>query len=328
MAYIVLSSMIRLGVQIWQQLNPPPPPPPTVAFGKLEAIKFPESATSKKLVYKLETKEGGLPSLLNTSPVYALPPKKASLLALDQAKSLAAKLGFSLEPTQLSADTYRFSQELPALLTLDVNLINETFLLKYQWQNDESILSRKNFGSEEAVRSGALQTLQKANLLRPDFEAGEFQITFLKASANSLIPTYSLSQADFVRVDIFRADTEELPVVTPKYSQANVALIFSGSTDQNKQLVLFEYNYFNVDYNSRATYPLKSLDSAWEELQQGLAYIASFKESDKETVTIRRVEPAFYDSDHYQPYLQPVYVFRGDDDFVAYVPAISSEWLK
>lgn len=35
----------------------------------------------------------------------------------------------------------------------------------------------------------------------------------------------------------------------------------------------------------------------------------------------------YFDPDVYQEYLQPVYVFIGDDDFVSYVPAVSGEYL-
>jgi hypothetical protein len=36
---------------------------------------------------------------------------------------------------------------------------------------------------------------------------------------------------------------------------------------------------------------------------------------------------AYYDPDIYQEYLQPVYVFVGEPNFIAYVPAISNEYL-
>jgi len=35
----------------------------------------------------------------------------------------------------------------------------------------------------------------------------------------------------------------------------------------------------------------------------------------------------YFDDFQFQPYLQPIYVFAGDDDFLGYVPAISSEFV-
>jgi hypothetical protein len=36
----------------------------------------------------------------------------------------------------------------------------------------------------------------------------------------------------------------------------------------------------------------------------------------------------YYDPDIYQKYLQPVYVFLGNNGFVAYVPAIKEEYVE
>jgi len=36
---------------------------------------------------------------------------------------------------------------------------------------------------------------------------------------------------------------------------------------------------------------------------------------------------AYYDSLDPQTYLQPVFVFEGDDDFLAYVPAVEAAWV-
>ena len=35
----------------------------------------------------------------------------------------------------------------------------------------------------------------------------------------------------------------------------------------------------------------------------------------------------YYDPDIYQGYLEPVYVFLGTDNFVAFVPAVIDEYL-
>jgi hypothetical protein len=36
----------------------------------------------------------------------------------------------------------------------------------------------------------------------------------------------------------------------------------------------------------------------------------------------------YYISDSSQKYLWPVYVFRGDNEFMAYVPALPEEWVN
>ena len=328
-AYIILTSFLKFTVQLWKKLHPPAPPPPTVAFGKLQAIVFPSSVSDRKFSYRLETPNGMLPKVGDRATVYALPPKTANLLALDHAKTLAKKLGFAEEPQQISADTYRFSKALPALLTLDFNLVYDTFTMKYQWPNDETILTQKQFSSEAVLIKQTQQILKEIGLLAPDLETGQTSVSFLRASANAFIPALSLSEADFVKVDYFRASPEQnTPVVTPIPPNGNITFIFSGSDAKGKQIVLFKYHYFPVDFNSQATYPLKPVATAWDQVQNGQAYVAAVSSKAADTIVIRRIYLGLYDSDQFQPYLQPVYVFQGDEDFVAYVPAVNSQWIK
>lgn len=326
-AYIILSFAFKFAIQLWRQLNPPPGPPPTVAFGKLQPISFPDSATNRQFGYRLETPTGTFPVFPDQAAAYAVPPHKANLLSLDRLKGLAIGLGFPGEPTRIAADRYRFTQPLPALLTLEIDLIYQTFFIQYQWQNDETILLGKQFGDPGGLKGRAKSKLAAADVLAKDLEDGSIEITYLKAVANALVPAVSLSEADFIRFDFYRQN-RAFPFVPAHYDKANVNLILSGSSDSKKQVISLEYAYFPIDYNSVATYPLKSVDTAWEELKQGKGYIARVKPSAPEGVAVRRVFLAFYDPAQYQPFVQPVYVFQGDDNFVAYVPAVSSEWLK
>ncbi|MCS6956503.1 MAG: hypothetical protein NZM02_01490, partial [Patescibacteria group bacterium] len=47
----------------------------------------------------------------------------------------------------------------------------------------------------------------------------------------------------------------------------------------------------------------------------------------KKDIVIKKIEIGYYDFDSYQSFLQPVYLFLGEDNFAAYVPAITSQWL-
>jgi hypothetical protein len=68
------------------------------------------------------------------------------------------------------------------------------------------------------------------------------------------------------------------------------------------------------------------LKSAWNLLQAGDAYIVSGQNLTE--AVIREVELAYYDSFALQKYLQPIYVFKGDQDFMAFVPAVSANYLS
>ncbi len=47
----------------------------------------------------------------------------------------------------------------------------------------------------------------------------------------------------------------------------------------------------------------------------------------KTSIKIKKMFFAYFDPDIYQSYLQPVYVFLGENNFVGYVPAVSADYL-
>ena len=95
--------------------------------------------------------------------------------------------------------------------------------------------------------------------------------------------------------------------------------IMSGNA--KGRLVKLENMYFPVDYVSVETYPLKNVQIAWQELVSGSGFIASIDQGISEVI-VREVTMGYFDSYEPQKYAQPVYVFKGDNNFVGYVAAV------
>ena len=87
------------------------------------------------------------------------------------------------------------------------------------------------------------------------------------------------------------------------------------------------YTYWPIDLSTSATYGLITSDQAWSLLQSGQGYIARYPTSGN-TVTVRNIYLGYYDSYDPQTYLQPVFVFEGDNGFLAYVPAVAAPWTQ
>ena len=79
--------------------------------------------------------------------------------------------------------------------------------------------------------------------------------------------------------------------------------------------------------DEKETYPIKTADKAFEELQQGKAFIASYEGEDK-NISIKKISLGYYIEDERQLYLTPIYVFFGNDNFLAYITAVTDEWLS
>jgi len=323
---VVFKGLFSAGLNWWRKLHPAPPPPPTVAFGKLPKIKFPESKfKQEKLVFKLETTSGGTPNLGDRARVYFMPSQKSSLLALERAKNQAARMGFFNEPKKISETVYQWQQKKSLLATLTLNIITGNFTLKKNWQEDETLLNERLLPDKKQAIIEARNFFQKNGLDADDLSPEKARITFFRFTPPNLTPAISLSEADFVRIDLFRKDLAELPLLPANPKKALVSILFSGSRVEERRILEVEYTHFPIDTETFATYPLKTSAQAWEELKTGKGFIANLEGSNQQIV-IRKIYLAYFESEEPQNYLQPIYVFEGDNDFIAYVPAISNQW--
>lgn len=325
---IVLKFAFTTTTNIWRKLRPPPPPPPTVVFGKLPKFKFPERKGLPPLSFRLETIEGKLPSLPNVGKVYFMPQKESSLLALDRAKEKAKSMGFATQPEAVSGVLYRWRTEKEPTTTLEMNINTDNFYLRYPYEADSTLLTEKSLPTNEQAAAEARRFLKSSDYLSDDLATGRVEFAYFRFIPPNLIPAISLSEADFLRVNLFRVDLDELKILPPNPKDSLVSFLFSGARGGGKRIVEIKYSYFPLDRDSSATYPLKSVDSAWQELQGGQGFIANLGENQEGRIVIRRVYLAYYDSGEEQNFLQPIFVFEGDRDFYGYVPAIDPRWLE
>ncbi len=317
---IILAPVILGGIKkLYLTLRPPPPPPPTVRYGKLPILKFPEADGSYKPEYKLETIDGKLPILPVVAKAYLVDVNKSRLLELDRIKNKAKVLGFVNDPEKIDDQVYKFVHStLPATLT--VNVIYNSYAYKYNWAVDQSLYGGQNAPNPDQAFLEAKGFFQGLGILSSDLSGGIPKTTFFLAQPPEMVPSRSLSEANFVRVDLFRSQLDKMAFVTPKAQTSPVYAIFSGSTDRGKRVIAAEYAYSKIIEGEFSTYPLRGVDEAWQELQKGNGYVAA---ASSQTVTVRNVYLAYFESDQPQEFIQPVYVFEGDGGFVGYVAAIS-----
>lgn len=317
--------LLNAGTTIYRKIFPAPPPTPTVKFGKLTKIPFPSNGTQAKLTYVLETPTGALPTDIPTqAKVYFMPQQNPDLLSLDKAKTESAALGFGSDAQQLSDTVYKFvSPGVPS--TLEINIVTGTFSISYNLASDKSPLTLKPPVSEVAA-SEFRSILSGANVLPADL-TGPVTDNFLKLSNGQLVTALSLSESDVIKINLFRKNYDNLPSVTGNPNQANVWAMISGSQNQSQQIVASEYHYFPVDESQYSTYPIITPSEAFASLQAGNAFIADLGlNNDGDTLKIRRVYLAYFDPDSVTEFYQPIYVFEGDNGFIAYLPAITSSY--
>lgn len=322
---IVGKFALDTSISIYLKVFPPPPPPPTVKFGKLTKISFPANSASAKLTYVLETPEGGLPTDIPTqAKVYFMPKPNANLLSLDVAKEKVKAMGFTSDPVAESDSVYKFTNPTyPAMI--EINIVNGTFSISYDLSSDRSPIATKPPVAE--VASSEFRSLLSGANALPDDLTGTTTHSFYKLSSGTLAPALSLSDSDVVKVNLFRKDYDNLPSVTANPNESNVWAIVSGASTREQQVIAAEYHYYPVDESQFSTYPIKTPQEAFNELNNGGAFIADLGlNKNGDTLKIRRIHLAYFDPESGSDFFQPVYVFEGDNGFTAYLPAVTSTY--
>jgi hypothetical protein len=314
--------LLGLGVSTYQTLFPKKVPP-TVAFGRLTPIPFPKKENLPQFTYKIETPDGKLPAFPDQAKVYFMPRSTTNLLSEEGAKAKARGLGFNVEPEEVTPTLFRFRQpQFPA--TLEINIVTGIFSVSYNLGADPSPVETVPPTPEVATAAGRSFLSQAGNF--PEDLTGEPTHEFLRVDSQGITRALSLSEANLVKVNLIRKDYDKLHAKTADPNSSNVWFIVSGDKDRDRQIIASEFHYFPVDEEQFATYPIKTAEEAFQELQAGKGYIADIGQNQDGQVTIRRMELAYYDPSQYTEFYQPIYVFQGDRNFYAYVSAVTSEY--
>lgn len=325
-AYMVLRFLIGSFAVYWQATHPTPPPPPTVGFGKLPAINLPTS-TKVPTSYKLETANGRLPDLTDRMKVFFMPKKGPSLFDSDTAKSIASKFNFVFEPEILNDRTFRFTKTEPLVSTFDIDIRDRVFNFQTDYLNRPDLILANKLPNNYDVASQVKSFAGLAGNFGPDIATASAQVSYLTSSGNKLEPAVSVSNAEFVQVDINRRPIDGIyQVYTQRGYVGVVHAIVSGFFSGQQSIVEAHNYYYLIDYGQMHTYPLRDVRTALKMLQAGEGLVVNPGKTPE--AVIRQVSLGYYDDLDGQDYFQPIYVFEGDGDFLALIPALDPQFVQ
>jgi hypothetical protein len=304
-----------------QDNRPIPTPTPSASFGTLPKIIFPSTTVSSPTSFKLELIEGDAPGATPSAEIYLIPDKKPTLFSKRQALTFGKKLAFLEEPIELSATTLQFNDPATSS-TLTIDIPTSNFSMK------------RNYPDMASFQTPTItNTSDLANLARGYFQGlrvwndalTQSEVTYYSFDGTNLSKLPDSRDAVVARVDFFTSIIGKYPVVTSQPHMSNVYAVFTAERNKIGSVVEASFHYYPPDLTISATYPTISGQTAFEKLQEGNGYIAS---SNAPTAVIRKVYLAYYQTSEYSPYLQLVWVFEGDADFIALVPAIDPAWVS
>lgn len=326
---LVVLILLRASYITIKRLVPPkpkPPAPPNIAFGKLPKLVFPENANLPTINYRLETISGTLPVLASQAKVYFIPQPITDVLSWDKTIVWARNLGFDKNPKELSKFDYQFVNDQSPPTTLNVSVLNRDFTYLYDWKNDIGSISEDLPPPESDAIEMANAFMQQAQSLGNDIDQTKTKVVYLRNDNGNLIKSI-FAEANFARANYFRQDLDQLKILPANPDNSNINVVVSPSKNRNQGILEAKFVYFPISKQNSATYPIKDVNQAWEQLVSGKGHIASLGDNGDGNVIIRNAYLAYFDSENIQNFLQPIIVFEGDRGFIAYVPAISDSLI-
>jgi len=324
-AFVVLI-LLRAGYITIKKIIPPKPvplPPPNIAFGKLPKIQFPEKKIPTKITYRLETISGILPDLGGQAKVYFMPESSVGFLSQEKIENWAKLLRFNQKPQKAEGGEFEnlFTISSPINTTLKVNTLTQNFTFFYDWQSDPGF-SFQSSPDEGQSLSLAASFLQSAQSMPSDINPINNKIVFLKNDNNNPVETI-FQEANFSKVNFYRQTADGLKILPPDPKNANIYVIVSAIKNNYNGVIEAKYLHNIVSTEINATYPIKDANAAWAQLLEGKGYVANLGNNPEENVIVRNAFLAYFEGEKNQNYLQPIIVFEGDRDFMAYVPAVT-----
>ncbi len=297
----------------------PPPVVAIAAFGKLPPVSFIEGITPPRDVnYTIETISGNLPSLPSIVEVFGIEKSLPSFGDLDQAKRLAQTAGFSDQPVGTYGSKATFVNA-NAGTTLTIDTTTKNFNVTSDYLNNQKVLSGHPKTEDEAILA-AKKYINSFGLVEQDFPAANTTTFNLKVDGNRLSDVPSITASNLIQVNFGRADVNKVPVVYPNFKNPNLWVLVSVNG-----VAAAKDSLQNIQKHKFSTYPLKGVQKAFEDLKAGKGfYNKALTGSD---FPIRSVYLAYLETGVSQTYLEPVYVFKSDEDLFAGVNAIDDSWI-
>ncbi len=296
----------------------PPPIVAIAAFGKLPPVSFSEGVPAPANVsYTLETISGNLPALPSIVNVFGIKQPLPSFGDLEETKKLAIAGGFRDQTGTIGTKATFVNSQTGTTLTIDT--VSKNFSVSSDYFNNQKVLSGHPKTEEEAI-SSAKRYVNGFGLSDSDFPKANIKTFNLKVDGTKLSDVPSVTASNLIQVNFGRADLNKIPVIYPNLKNPNLWVLVSANG-----VVAAKDSLRTIQKYKFSTYPLKGVQKAFDDLKAGKA--SYNKVLTGTNFPIRSVSLAYLETGVSQAYLEPVYVFKSDEDLFAYVNALDDSWI-
>lgn len=170
--------------------------------------------------------------------------------------------------------------------------------------------------NEQTLASDFVNYLNSKGLIREQLSGGRTHVEYDNRNSQN---------SETAVVSLWQIDVDGLPIVTDSYNHGLIKATITKNVLENEKFADLDYTYWQIDTTNSSTYPIKEPKQALDELKNGQGVVVTDPNTPK--ASISSLTLAYFLSSKYAPYLQPVYIFKGEN-FAALVPAISGDYLE
>lgn len=296
-------------------------------FGKIKALEIEDASSSAGLTFRLDNVEGKPVTSTDSAKVFYMPPPVARFGYREKVYLMAQTLGFDTNITR-----YQLRDEMAVLADpiqeLAVDIRNFNFTYQYNFENTPELFDTAVTPTTKQSQDQAIAFLQKIGRYPTELSLGTINTIFFKYDPK----TKQLTQlarnigANLVEIDFYRPNVDIFPAVSPSFFNSQNYVLLMINQEGEAKILKAQIKFFEKSDQQVGFYPVKTGDAAYNDLQEGRAWVIS-NPGDKQNVVIREMKIGYFDPDAPEDYLQPIYIFIGDDDFISYVPAVTEEYL-
>ena len=311
-------------------------------FGTLPAININALSynVNGKATFVLDTASGGFPSEPSLAEVYKYGQVGLSLLSLENTQQIATNYGFTGPYQQLSTSIYDWQMgSRDFVANLATNQIRITNTDPFDQINADASAQNGSLTLTEAGSIAAGNNIVQALNPSNDFDLKTPSVVYLSYNANSPYPLVvnNVSEANAIRLIYSRAysykqpptlntqgtDTSAFTLLPDDPNTGSISVtVDSDGANLTQNIIDMNFDDWPILSTTFSTYQLKSPAQAWQDVQNGSAYLVSLAGQTSspfapyQTLTVSSFQAtniylSYFDGIKQQQYLEPVYVIQG-----------------
>ena len=296
-------------------------------FGKLTPLEIKNASSSAGIDFNFDTIEGKPVTATESARVYFMPETETKLGFKQKIKTMARVANIDSENIRHKLTNLDAVYE-DGLSTMSINISTYNFTYEYNFQQNADLFQNVEQIVQSTAEESAKEFLKQVDRYPSELAQGQTKSIYFgyDPQTNAMQVVDKAEKANLIEIDFFRPELNSFSIVSPKFfnSQNYVLLANQGG---NYRVLRSQIKFYERSDQQIGLYPVISGDLAYQKLKDGKGIVVSNPNS-SQTITIKNMFMAYFDPDTYQAYLQPVYVFVGDNDFVAYVQAVSDTYIE